>query len=380
MAKKTLGRKLISEAALYKKYGAALASDILSEDEEKLVIPSRLLAFNNQIGGGLGYGKIMEIFGEESSGKSLLALDMSYCTQALGGIVIWADSEHALDKYWAEANGLDISKIVLYRESSIERISDFVADACLLWRSKLTNNEPILVVIDSIAALDTLVNKNTSHEDGKADMGNRAKQLDKFLRIRHELLHDLGVSTICINQLRSKIGASKFEDPDTTPGGRALKFYASIRIGVYGGKQIKMKINGEEEVVGRVTSIRVKKNKTAPVRKTLKAVPCYFNSDYKVGFEKYHELPNLLVRLGAVKRKPKSSRYFDKAGNVIATSEEKFLAILNSNEELRRKLIRRSGITTITTCKKKLVEIKTNLYPIDGISYSKHEEEEGGDN
>lgn len=376
MAKKKASRGLVKEGTLFKKYGAALASQILAEDEERLVIPTRLLAFNHQIGGGLPYGKILELFGEESSGKSLLGIDFAYCTQQLGGVVIWVDSEHALDRYWAKLNGLNLDRIMLFRESGIEKISDFIADSCLYWRSKLTKNEPILLVIDSIAALEIMANKNSNHEDGKADMGNRAKQIDKMLRIRHELLHDLGIGTIAINQLRSKIGASQFEDPDTTPGGKAMKFYASIRIGVYGGKQIRIKINGEEEVVGRVTSIRVKKNKVAPVRKTLKGVPVFFNPDYRVGFEKYFELPNLLVRMGAVKRKPKSSRYFDKAGNVIATSEEKFLAVLNSNEELRRKLIRKAGINTISTCQKKLESINKNLFPIAENNYEKHSEDE----
>lgn len=216
MAKKAKGKiKVQSESALRKKYaGSGNAMEILVAPEDMLWIPSRFLALNDQWGGGVAYGKIVEIFGEESSGKSLLAFDFAYCTQALGGVVLWADSEFAFMRGWAEQNGIDLTQVELYPEKAIELISDWTMDMGIHYRSKLTNNEPILIVVDSIAALDCIENLNSSQLDAKAEMGNRAKAIDKWLRTRNGSYEQLGITVLLINQLRSKIGASQFEDPD----------------------------------------------------------------------------------------------------------------------------------------------------------------------
>ena len=216
MAKKSKGKiKIQTESALRKKYaGSGNANEILVAPENMLWIPSRFLALNDQWGGGACYGKIHEVFGEESSGKSLLAFDFAYSTQALGGVVLWADAEFAFMRDWAEKNGLDLTQVELYPEKAIELISDWTMDMGIYYRSKLVNNQPILVVIDSIAALDCIENLNSSQLDAKAEMGNRAKQMDKWLRTRNGSYEQLGITVILVNQLRSKIGASQFEDPD----------------------------------------------------------------------------------------------------------------------------------------------------------------------
>ena len=216
MAKKSKGKiKIQTESALRKKYaGSGNANEILVAPENMLWIPSRFLALNDQWGGGACYGKIHEVFGEESSGKSLLAFDFAYSTQVLGGVVLWADAEFAFMRDWAEKNGIDLTQVELYPEKAIELISDWTMDMGIYYRSKLVNNEPILVVIDSIAALDCIENLNSSQLDAKAEMGNRAKQMDKWLRTRNGSYEQLGITVILVNQLRSKIGASQFEDPD----------------------------------------------------------------------------------------------------------------------------------------------------------------------
>ncbi|MEG0579632.1 MAG: hypothetical protein RR490_06935, partial [Niameybacter sp.] len=204
-------------------------------------IPTRFLAYNYQLGGGLTFGRMMEIFGEESSGKTLAAYDFAYCCQQLGGVVLLADAEQSFTNSWAKRNGLDLNKIIIMRETAVEIISDWIAQTTLYYRSILTHNEPILVIIDSLASLDTLDNINSQMTDSKADMGNRAKAIYKMFRIRAELLSKLGVSMICVNQLRKNLKAGMFENPDTTPGGQAMKFYASIRSGFYGSKNITEK-------------------------------------------------------------------------------------------------------------------------------------------
>ena len=126
MAKKGKGKiKIQTESALRKKYaGSGNANEILVAPENMLWIPSRFLALNDQWGGGACYGKIHEVFGEESSGKSLLAFDFAYSTQALGGVVLWADAEFAFMRDWAEKNGIDLTQVELYPEKAIELISD----------------------------------------------------------------------------------------------------------------------------------------------------------------------------------------------------------------------------------------------------------------
>lgn len=367
MAKKKQFKNL-TESALRKKWAdSGLAENIVVEPEKMLWIPSRFLALNDLTGGGAAYGKIHEIFGEESSGKSLAALDFAYSTIALGGQVLWADAEFAFTRQWALTNGLDLKKVELLKGKAIEEISDWSVDMATYYRSKLTNNEPILLVVDSVAACDTLENLNSPQVDRKAEMGNRAKAMDMFLRSRNNIYENLGVTVILINQLRKKIGASKFEDPDTTPGGAAAKFYASIRLGFYGGKSITRKIKGKEYRIGRVTSIRAKKNKIAPPKPTIKAAPVYFIEEAVegVGFDKYFGLPDILERKGVLKRKPGSSRYFMKGSDkAIATSEEKLLLLLRDDDNLRRKLLRKAGINTINTTAKKIDAIKENLYPV----------------
>lgn len=367
MAKKKSNKiKVSTESALRKKYaGSGLASQVVVHGADTLWIPSRILAVNHQWGGGAPYGKIIEIYGEESSGKSLTAFDFAYSTQALGGMVLWADAEFAFTEDWALKNGLDLDKVEIYKEKAIERISDWSIDMGIYYRSKLTKNEPILLVVDSLAALECLDKLNASQTEAKAEMGNRAKAIDSWLRGRNGLYEDLGITVILVNQLRKKIGATQFEDPDTTPGGMATRFYASIRVGIYGGKAINKKIDGNEERVGRITSIRIKKNKVAPPKPTLKGIEVYFvdSKVTDVGFNKYFGLPDLLVKMKVLDRKKGSSRYY-MDGKMIANGEEALIKKIADDDELRKKLIRKSGINTISRTKSKLAKLTKNLYPI----------------
>lgn len=374
--------KTQTESALRKKYaGSGLAEEVVLSPDEMLWLPSRFLALNHQWGGGIPYGKICEIFGEESSGKSLTAFDFAYTTQALGGVVLWADAEYSFTRNWALANGLKLDKVELFRQKAIEVISDWSVDMAIHYRSKLTNNEPILLVVDSIAALDCLLNMNGSQVEAKAEMGNRAKQIDMWLRTRNGIYEELGVTVILINQLRAKIGASNYEDPDTTPGGKATRFYASLRIGIYGGKQITGKINGQEDRVGRETSIRIKKNKVAPPKPTLKGVKVYFHPDFKegIGFDKYFGLADVLVSEGVIYKKKGSGRYRwgGEDGELIANGELAFLKKLKTDKNFKKELIEASSINTISKTKAKARNIGYNLFEIskETEDYEKHSEE-----
>lgn len=372
MARKKI--KVPSLNEMRKKFsGFSIASE---EDDSKLPwLPSRFLAFNYILGGGIPYGKILELFGTESSGKSLMAYDFAYSCQYLNGVVLWIDAEQSFTNSWAKINGLDLSRVIIYRETAIEKISDWVASMSLYWRSQLVNNEPILLILDSVSALDTEININSEMSNASADMGNRAKAIYKYFRIRNEMLYSLGVTQIYINQLRTNLKAGMFENPDTTPGGAALKFYASQRIGLYGGKSLTKKIKGKERKIGRVTSIRTMKNKVAPPRGTIKAAPVYNNSKYHdVGFDKIYWLNEILIEEEILEKS--NGGVYKYKGETLCRGEEKFLALLEENDELRRKLLRKAGINTIGTTKKKLESLNTNLFPVEDVQGEDEEEEE----
>lgn len=372
-----MGRKKIKVPTLNelkKKFpGFSIA---LEEDDSKLPwLPSRFLAFNYILGGGIPYGKILELFGSESSGKTLMAYDFAYACQYLNGIVLWIDAEQSFTNQWAEINGLDLSRVVLYRETSIEKISDWVGSMALYWRSQLVNNEPILLILDSVSALDTELNINSEMSNASADMGNRAKAIYKYFRIRNEMLYTLGITQIYINQLRTNLKAGMFENPDTTPGGKALAFYASQRIGLYGGKTITKKIKGKERKIGRVTSIRTMKNKVAPPRGTIKAAPLYNNPKYgEVGFDRIYWLNEILIEEEIIEKS--NGGVYKYKGETLCRGEEKFLDLLRSDDDLRRKLLRRAKINTLGTTKKQLESFNNNLYPVDSMTGSEEYEED----
>lgn len=346
------------------------------DESKRPWLPTRFLAFNKVTGGGCPFGKIIELFGEESSGKSLMAYDFAYCCQYLGGMVLWVDAEQSFTNDWATKNGLDLDKIVIFRSTSIEAISDWVANMALYWRSQLTHNEPILLVLDSVSALDTDINLNSEMLNASADMGNRAKAIYKYFRIRNEMLYSLGITQVYINQLRKNLKAGMFENPDTTPGGKALAFYASIRIGLYGGKQITKKVKGKERKIGRVTSIRTIKNKVATPGPTLKGSPLYNNAKYvdSIGFDRLHFLDEILIEEEIIE-KTKSGTYSYK-GKTLCRGAEKFAELLREDDDLRRKLIRKAGINTLGATKKLLESLQENLYPVDGINSDEYEDYE----
>lgn len=370
MARKKI--KVPSLRDIQKKFpGQYIAAQV---DETKMPwLPTRCLAFNKVTGGGIPFGKILELFGEESSGKTLLAYDFAYCAQYLNGIVLWVDAEQSFTNSWAEANGLDLQRVIVYRDTSIEKISDWIAMQALYWRSQLTHNEPILLVVDSISALDTDNNINSEMDQASADMGNRAKAIYKYFRIRNEMLYSLGITQVYINQLRKNLKAGMFEDPDTTPGGKALAFYAHIRIGMYGGKQLTKKINGKERKIGRITSIRTKKNKVAPPGPTLKGTPIYNNPKYvDVGIDRLHFLDEILVEEEVVEKN--KAGVFTFKGKTLCRGAEKFTKLLAEDDELRRKLIRKAHINTLGATKKLLESIETNLYPVDSVEGDDYED------
>lgn len=377
MAKSKIGLKVPTKNELIKKYGQMikLASDT---QESGLWLPSTFFALNYTFGGGIPFGKILEVAGEESSGKSLIAYNFAYSCQQLGGYVIWVDAEQSWMNSWAENNGIDLKRVSVLSDTRIENISDAVADLAIYIRSQLTHNEPILLVVDSIAAMDCADNIDSKMVDGKAEMGGRAKALYKYFRIRSELFYKLGVTQIYINQLRTALNVGFGKDNTTTTGGAALKFYASIRSAFYAGKTITVKHKGKERKAGKVVTIRLIKNKVAPPRPTISKVPVYFNPKFhEVGFDRCYGLEDVLVENDIIEKS--SGGVYKYKNNTLCRGEEKFQKLLEEDNELRRKLLRKAGINTIGTTKKKLEELKTNFFPVEGVEYESFNETEDED-
>lgn len=367
MAKKATTKvgQVLTDSQMAKKYaGSGLASEISIMPEKSLWLPSRSLYLNYTMGGGIPYGKICEIFGGESSGKSLVAMDFGYAAQYLGGVVLWNDAEQSFDPGWAQQNGLDLSKTLIYNEVAIERVSDWAADMSVTWRSKLKNNEPILIVTDSIAALDCETNINSPQLDAKAEMGNRAKALYKYLRIRNQLFAELGIIVIFINQLRKKVGATMFEDPDTTPGGDAMKFFASQRLAFFRKKGIYEGTGDNKVWLGNEVSVRLKKNRVAPPRPTF-TTEIYFNAEHgRVGFDRYHNLVELFEKTGVVTRSKGASHYYLK-DQLLANGHDNFQELVEEDSDIRSKLLRRAKVNTISQTQKKIERITENRYPVN---------------
>lgn len=373
--KKKVGIKVPTKNEILKKYGSMIiqASDT---KEPGLWLPSTFFNLNYTLGGGFPWGKVTEIAGEESSGKTLIALNAAYACQQLGGSVIWVDAEQSWMNSWAELNGIDPNKVTVIRDTRIEYISDAVADVAIYLRSQLVNNEPILLVVDSVAAIDCSDNIDSKMVDGKAEMGGRAKALYKYFRIRSELFYKLGVTQIYINQLRTALNIGFGKDNSVTTGGAALKFYASIRVAFYSGKTITIKNKGKERKAGKLVTIRILKNKVAPPRPTISKVPVFFNPKFhEIGFDRCFGLEDVFVENDIIEKS--SGGVYKYKGKVLCRGEEKFQKLIEEDDELRRKLLKKAGINTIGLTKKQLESLKENYYPVDdSIEYESYGEED----
>lgn len=360
--KKKVGT-LLAESVLRKRYPRSNRASIIGlSNEDTLRLPCKNLALNYQMGGGIPYGKILEEYGEESTGKTLLAMDFAEVCISLGGIACWDDAEASWSNYWAKKNGIDLSKVeLLPDENIVEIISDWLGDMCVYYRSKLTNNEPILAVVDSLASLESQEQMEVSDVESNDPFNRRAKMISQMLRKRKPMFAKYGICVIFINHLRKKIGATKWEDPDTTPGGQSMKFYADIRLGLYRGKIIK---NVKGKRVGQHVWMRIKKNKTAPPRESVQARVFFKKTGGKIGYDKYSGLGDTLVECGTIKR-IRGGYTFE--GNMLCKAkkdEDRLGEYLATHDEMRAKILAIAPINTPSKTRKQIEGMNRNLYPV----------------
>ena len=262
--------------------------------------------------GGLPRGRVTEIFGPESSGKTTLALHVVAEAQRTGGVCAYIDAEHALDPIYARAIGVDVDEMLISQPDTGEQALE-IAD--VLIRSGAID----VVAIDSVAALTPRA--EIEGEMGDTHVGLQARLMSQALRKLTANLNKTRSLCIFINQLREKIGVM-FGSPETTPGGRALKFYSSVRLDIRRIESIK---NGAE-VVGNRTRVRVVKNKTAPPFRTAE-----FDIMYSQGISREGSVLDLAVGLDIVK---KSGAWYTYEGDQIGQGRENVKTFLRENPAL----------------------------------------------
>jgi recombination protein RecA len=276
-------------------------------------VPTGALSLDLALGvGGLPRGRVVEIYGPESSGKSTLAMHVVAEAQRNGGICAYVDAEHALDPVYARAIGVDVDQLLISQPDTGEQALE-IAD--MLVRSGALD----VVVIDSVAALTPRA--EIEGEMGDSHVGLQARLMSQALRKLTASLNRTKTIAVFINQLREKIGVM-FGSPETTPGGRALKFYSSVRLDIRRIEAIK----DGAEVVGSRTRVKVVKNKVAPPFRQAE-----FDIMYGKGISREGSLLDLSVDLGIVK---KSGAWFTYEGEQLGQGRENAKTFLGNHPEL----------------------------------------------
>jgi recombination protein RecA len=290
--------------------------DTAVEDTE--VIPTGSLGLDIALGvGGYPKGRVVEIYGPESSGKTTLTLHAIAEAQKKGGIAAFIDAEHAFDRYYAEDLGVDVENLIISQPDHGEQALEITDN---LIRSGAID----IIVIDSVAALTP--KSEIEGEMGDSKMGLHARLMSQALRKLTGSISKTKCTVVFINQLREKIGVM-FGNPETTTGGNALKFYASVRLDIRRSTQIK---NTNSEVLGNKTRVKVVKNKVAPPFKTVE-----FDIVYGKGISKVGEIIDLGVDFEIIK---KSGSWFSYDDTKLGQGREAVKSLLLDNPELMDEL------------------------------------------
>lgn len=282
------------------------------------VIPTGSLSLDIALGvGGIPRGRVIEIYGPESSGKTTLAMHCIAEAQKQGGLAAFIDAEHAFDKGYAEKLGIDTENLLISQPDNGEQALEITEH---LIRSGAID----IIVVDSVAAL--VPRAELEGEMGDSKMGLQARLMSQALRKLTGTINKTGCSCIFINQLREKIGVM-FGNPETTTGGNALKFYASIRLDIRRIGQIK---ESADNVLGNRTRVKVVKNKVAPPFKVIE-----FDIMYGKGISKSGEIVDIGVELDVIQ---KAGSWFSYDGSKLGQGRDAVKLLIEDNPELMDEL------------------------------------------
>ena len=301
--------------AVEKQFGKGAMMRLGDRQAERVpCIPTGCPSLDEALGcGGYPKGRVVEVFGPESSGKTTLTLHAIAQCQAMGGVAAFIDAEHALDMYYAKNLGVQAQELLVSQPDNGEQALDI---AETLVRSGVVD----LVVIDSVAAL--VPKAELEGDMGDSHMGLQARLMSQALRKLAGAAHRTGTTIVFINQLRMKIGVV-FGSPETTTGGHALKYYASVRLDIRRIGAVKQ----GDEILGNRTRVKVVKNKLAPPFRKAE-----FDIRYGKGIDAVGDLLDRAVEADAVE---KSGSYFRFGGKNIAQGRENTRAELEKDEKLR---------------------------------------------
>ena len=316
-----LSREQALEEALKKiekEFGKGSIMRLGDEVDHKIeAIPSGSIALDKALGvGGYPKGRIIEIYGPESSGKTTFALHAIANAQKNGGFAAFIDAEHALDPVYAKALGVDIENLILSQPDNGEQALD-IAEALI------KSGSVDILVVDSVAAL--VPEAELNGDMGDSHVGLHARLMSQAMRKLAGIINKTNCVAIFINQIREKVGIM-FGNPETTTGGRALKFYASVRLDIRRGEAIKDGTN----VLGNKTTVKVVKNKVAPPFKVAEVEIIYGQGISRLG-----EIVDLAVKYEIIN---KSGAWFSYNGTKIAQGRENTKEYLKNNPEILKEI------------------------------------------
>lgn len=312
------------------------------------------VAISNRPYGGLPVGRIVEVTGLEQSGKSLLSAHLLAETQKLGGVAVLIDTETAVSREFLEAIGVDVSKLLYVSADSVEQIFDFTET--IIEKVRETSKDRLVTIVtDSVAAASTKAELASDYgKDGYAT--DKAIIISKAMRKITNMIGRQKILLVYTNQLRQKMNAMPFGDPWTTSGGKALAFHASVRLRLKGTGQIKMKVGGNDKIVGMKVRAQVVKNRMGPPLRSTD-----FEIYFDRGIDNYGSWLTVMKDNKVVKQAGAWYTYVDtETGEEVKFQSKDFILLMEEREDLREQIYKK-------ICEETILQYKSDTLDIDSM-------------